>query len=60
VRHFVRILVVSEAFDLFRSICDEQFPASSSYVTPTMAFVDFQPLGVLAEPEKVAPGFFKK
>lgn len=56
--HFVGILVVGEAFDLFGSISDKEFAASGS-LTATMALVDFKLLGVFAEPKETAPALLK-
>lgn len=57
--HFVGLLFLSEASDLFGSISDKEFTASSSYVTATIALVDFKPLGVLTEPKEIAPSLLE-
>jgi hypothetical protein len=59
VGHFVGIFVVGEAFDLLGSMSNKELAACSSYVTATIALVDFEPLGVLTEPKEIAAGLLK-
>jgi hypothetical protein len=53
------MFVAYQPFNLFGSISDKEFAASSSHVPATTVLIDTQPLGVLTEPEQIAPGLRK-